>query len=364
MNSTLYVGLMSGTSLDGIDAVVADFASPLPRVLAHANRPFADTLRARLAALVSPGDNEIDRAGDASNELAREYAAAVAQVLVDASVPASAIRAIGCHGQTVRHRPERGFTLQIGNAALLAELSGISVVADFRSRDLAAGGQGAPLVPAFHAAAFGSHSEVRAVLNLGGIANLTWLPPGGAVLGFDCGPGNCLLDGWTELHRGVRFDAAGEWSATGTEDRGLLARLLDHPYFHAAPPKSTGRELFNLDWVRSQFKGAEAAADVQATLASLTARAVADALQRWCPGTVRLIACGGGTRNAHLMARIAAEISPVTMEPSAAFGIEPDQVEALAFAWLAKATLDNQHGNLPAVTGARGPRVLGALYPR
>lgn len=364
MDAALYVGLMSGTSLDGIDAVVADFSIPVPRVLSHANRPFPDALRARLAALVTPGDNEIDRAGEVANELAREYAVAVAEVLVAAGVGATAIRAIGCHGQTVRHRPERGFTVQIGNAALLAELSGIAVVTDFRNRDVAAGGQGAPLVPAFHAAAFGSSKEVRAVLNLGGIANLTWLQPGGAVLGFDCGPGNCLLDGWTELHRGVRFDAAGQWAASGTEDRALLARLLDHAYFGAAPPKSTGRELFNLDWVRSQFKGGEAAADVQATLVALTARSVADALRRWCPGTTRLIACGGGTRNALLMERIAAGIHPAVVQPSSAFGIEPDRVEALAFAWLAKAALEGRHGNLPSVTGARGPRVLGALYPR
>jgi anhydro-N-acetylmuramic acid kinase len=254
--------------------------------------------------------------------------------------------------------------VQIGNAALLAELTGVTVVADFRSRDLAAGGQGAPLVPAFHAAVFSDPGETRAVLNLGGIANLTYLPASGPVTGFDSGPGNCLLDAWAELHLGTRFDAGGKWAASGTEDRALLARLLDLSYFAMRPPKSTGRETFNVDWVRENFKGGELAADVQATLLALTSHSVADALARWCPGATRLIVCGGGASNARLVSGIAQAVRPAVVEPTSAHGIDPTHVEALAFAWLAQAAIEGRTGNLPGVTGARGPRVLGAIYPR
>ena len=360
----LYAGLMSGTSLDGVDAVLADLSGSRPSIVATAHRPFDNGLRNALTKLVQPGPDEIDRAGALANALAREYAGAVSSLLLESGVPASAVAAIGCHGQTIRHRPERGFTVQIGNAALLAELTGIAVVSDFRSRDLAAGGQGAPLVPAFHAAVFADPGETRAVLNLGGIANLTFLPPAGTVIGFDSGPGNCLLDAWAELHLDARFDASGDWAASGTEDRALLARLLDLAYFAARPPKSTGRETFHLDWVRENFKGGESAANVQATLLSLTARSVADALSRWCPGTTRLLVCGGGTRNARLMARIAQEVRPAVVEPTSVHGIDPMHVEALAFAWLAQAAIEGRPGNLPGVTGARGGRVLGAIYPR
>ena len=355
---------MSGTSLDGVDAVLADLSSPRPRLLATAHRAFDDGLRAGLARLLRPGPDEIERAGALGNALAREYADAVAALLRQAGVAAADVRALGCHGQTIRHRPGQGFTVQIGNAALLAELAGIAVVSDFRSRDLAAGGQGAPLVPAFHAAVFADPAEPRAVLNLGGIANLTWLPTAGAVTGFDTGPGNCLLDGWAELHLDARFDAGGTWAASGCEDPGLLARLLDLAWFGTPPPKSTGREIFHLDWVQASLKGGETAADVQATLLALTARSVADALKRWCPGTARVFACGGGTRNDRLMQRLAQALAPVAVETTAALGIDPMQVEALAFAWLAQATLEGRPGNLPAVTGARGARVLGAVYPR
>lgn len=360
----IYAGLMSGTSLDGVDAVLADLSGPRPAILATAHRPFDNGLRNALARLVQPGSDEIDRAGAMSNALAREYAAAVTALLLQTGIPARDVQAVGCHGQTIRHRPERGYTVQIGNAALLAELSAITVVADFRSRDLAAGGQGAPLVPAFHAAVFADSGETRAVLNLGGIANLTYLPASGTVTGFDSGPGNCLLDAWAELHLGTRFDAGGDWAASGTEDRALLARLLDISYFGKRPPKSTGRELFNIDWVRENFKGGESAADVQATLLALTAHSVADALARWCPGTKRLIVCGGGASNARLVSRITQEVRPAVVEPTTAHGLDPMHVEALAFAWLAQAAIEGRTGNLPGVTGARGARVLGAIYPR
>ncbi|MBC7802804.1 MAG: anhydro-N-acetylmuramic acid kinase [Candidatus Parcubacteria bacterium] len=357
-----YVGLMSGTSLDGVDAVLADFENGRPRLLAESHLPFSAGLRGELLALNAPGSDEIDRAARAGNELAHAYATAVAQVLARANVPASSVRAIGSHGQTVRHRPERGYTTQIGNAALLAELTGICVVADFRSRDVAAGGQGAPLVPAFHAAVFASATEDRAALNLGGIANLTFLPRNGAIIGFDSGPGNCLLDMWAARHLGTPCDAGGAWAASGLPDPALLERMLQDPYFSAAPPKSTGRDLFNQGWLQNRLRGGEDPRVVQATLLELTARSVADAIQRHCAGARRVIACGGGARNDALMRRLAVLSSPAAFESSASHGIDPQLVEATAFGWLAMQTLEGRAGNLPSVTGARGPRVLGAVH--
>jgi anhydro-N-acetylmuramic acid kinase len=358
----LYVGLMSGTSLDGVDAVLADFAGARPRLLANAAVPFDAPLRRELLALNAAGENEIERAALAGNALAAVYAAAVSAVLAAAKTPADAIRAIGCHGQTVRHRPARGYTVQIGNAALLAELTDIRVVADFRSRDVAAGGQGAPLAPAFHAAVFADPAEDRAVLNLGGIANLTFLPRSGAVTGFDSGPGNCLLDLWAAQHLGQTHDAGGRWAAGGSVIEGLLERLLQEPYFALPPPKSTGRDLFNDRWLRKSLKGGEEPQAVQATLLELTARSVAAAAAAHCPGVRRLIVCGGGAKNDALLRRLAERVAPAAVEPSSRHGIDPQLVEAAAFAWLAKQALLGLPGNLPSVTGARGLRVLGAVY--
>jgi anhydro-N-acetylmuramic acid kinase len=359
----IYVGLMSGTSLDGVDAVLADFAGGRPRLLARASLAFDAGLRRELLALNAPGPNEIDRAALAGNELARAYAAAVAAVLAKSQTPAAEVRAIGCHGQTVRHRPERGYTTQIGNAALLAELAGIRVVADFRSRDIAAGGQGAPLAPAFHAAVFADAAEDRVAINLGGIANLTFLPRHGEVIGFDSGPGNCLLDLWASRNLGTPHDAQGSWAAAGRAIPELLEGMLQDPYFAAAPPKSTGRDLFNEGWLQGKLKGGENPQAVQATLLELTARSLADAIARYCAGARRLIACGGGTKNDALMRRLAELAAPAALETSERHGIDPQLVEAAAFAWLAKQALDGNTGNLPSVTGARGLRVLGAIYP-
>ena len=362
MTPELYVGLMSGTSLDGVDAVLADFAGARPRLLANAAVPFDPPLRRELLALNTAGDNEIERAALAGNALAGKYAAAVSAVLAATKIPAEAIRAIGCHGQTVRHRPARGYTTQIGNAALLAELTGIRVVADFRSRDVAAGGEGAPLAPAFHAAVFADPGEDRAVLNLGGIANLTFLPKSGAVIGFDSGPGNCLLDLWAAQHLGQAHDAGGRWAAEGTVIEGLLERLLVEPYFALPPPKSTGRDLFNDSWLHKSLKDGEEPQAVQATLLELTARSVAAAGAAHCPGVRRLIVCGGGAKNDALLRRLAELVAPAAVEPSNRYGIDPQLVEAAAFAWLARQALLGLPGNLPSVTGARGPRVLGAIH--
>ena len=363
---------MSGTSLDGIDAVLVDFPagnSGRMKVVRHAHQPFADSLRNELLALNSPGANELHRAALAANALTVAYAEIIGHLLADAGVSAIQVEAIGAHGQTVRHRPGEfdgsGYSLQLMNGALLAERSGIDVVCDFRSRDVAAGGEGAPLVPAFHAARFTRPDEDVAVLNLGGIANLTLLPATGAVRGFDCGPGNGLMDGWCQTHQGTAFDDGGQWAASGSVQPGLLATLLADAYFDRLPPKSTGRDLFNADWLQSRLDahGALAAVDVIATLAELTVRAVIDAINRHQPTTLTLLVCGGGAFNDHLMRRLA-ELRPQGVVLSTATaGVLPGQVEALAFAWLARAFGRREAGNLPSATGAAGERVLGALYP-
>ena len=354
---------MSGTSLDGVDAVLADFSHKPPVVLASAHQPFPAALRAELLALQSPGPDEIARAAVAGNTLSITYAAAVEEVLQTSSTDKKLVRAVGCHGQTVRHRPGSGFTCQIGNPALLAELSGIRIVSDFRSRDIAAGGQGAPLAPAFHAEVFSDRTEKRAILNIGGIANLTGLGTDGSVTGFDCGPGNALMDLWSALHQGAPFDDSGNWASGGRVIPTLLAELQREPYFTQPPPKSTGRDLFNEAWLRARLDSTYDAQSVQSTLLELTARSVCDALERFLPDTQRVIACGGGTKNRRLMARTRELIAPVPLGSSDQYGIDPQLVEALAFAWLARQSILGLPGNVPAVTGAAGARILGAVYP-
>ena len=363
----LYIGLMSGTSLDGVDAVLVDTDGTRPVV--HRHLPFPPALHDELLALNRRGDDELHRAALAANALAGVYADAVAALLGSAGCQAADVRAVGAHGQTVRHRPHEfdtsGYTLQLLNGALLAELCAIDVVCDFRSRDLAAGGEGAPLVPAFHAARFARYGEDLAVLNLGGIANLTLLGADGSVSGFDCGPGNALLDHWCRRHLGTPYDDDGRWAASGRVDAPLLARLLADAYFQRPPPKSTGRDLFHADWLEAALKaGSVPAANVQATLADLTVAAAAGALLRHAAPTRRLLVCGGGAFNSHLMQRLAAHLPGVAVQSTASVGVPPEHVEALAFAWLAQAHVERRPGNLPAVTGARGLRVLGALYPK
>ena len=377
MPAALFIGLMSGTSLDGVDGVLADFSNGGMAVRAYATAPFPAALRTELLALNTPGDNELHRAALAGSGLARIYAEVVDRLLADSSTPARAVAAIGAHGQTVRHRPAEfdgvGYTLQINNPSLLAELSGIDVIADFRSRDLAAGGQGAPLVPAFHRALFGRDDQAVAVLNIGGISNLSLLPAKDAaadgpssVLGFDCGPGNALMDHWCQRHTGEAFDRGGRWAASGQVLPDLLARLHSEPYFAKPPPKSTGRDLFNPTWLAAALGDAAAhadPADVQATLAEFTASACAADLRRYAGDSRLLIVCGGGALNDHLLARLRALLPGVAVDTSDAHGLPPLQVEAAAFAWLARCTLRREPGNLASVTGARGARVLGAVYP-
>jgi anhydro-N-acetylmuramic acid kinase len=367
---SLFIGLMSGTSLDGVDGILAEWDGQAMRVRSHHQAVFSSELRADLLHLNSRGDDELHRAALAANALARVYAAVVDTLLRHSELSATQVRAIGAHGQTVRHRPQEfdgtGYTLQLMNGALLAELCGIDVVCDLRSRDVAAGGQGAPLVPALHAALFASPGENMAVLNLGGIGNLTLLPTEGQVLGFDCGPGNALMDLWCQRHRGRAYDEGGGWAASGRIDIRLLQHLLAEPFLQRAPPKSTGRDLFNTLWLDAALHAVAAdlaPADVQATLAEFSVRAATDALKRHAPRTQHLLVCGGGAFNDHLMRRLAAHLPGVVVASTAEAGVPPLQVEALAFAWLAQAFVAHQPGNLAAVTGARGPRLLGALYP-
>jgi len=369
---SLYIGLMSGTSLDGIDAVLAKIgpngeASALDAVSA----PFGPELRKALFELQSPGQNELHREKQAGNALALAYAEAVDQLLKKAGLQPSAITAIGAHGQTIRHQPDLGdmaYTHQTLNPALLAEKTGIDVIADFRSRDLAAGGHGAPLVPAFHAQQFAEDKHL-AILNIGGIANLTLLPKDGLVTGFDCGPGNMLMDAWIQEHQGNAFDENGQWALQGKPNEIVLTKMLSDSFFAKAPPKSTGRDDFNLQWVQEKISGENyLCEDVQATLLHLTAHSALEALAQHAPQTQKLIVCGGGARNNALMNlfKVMSQhffTQPLEITTSESVGIDPQLVEGLAFAWLAWAYKEKRPANLPAVTGAKGPRILGACYP-
>ncbi len=357
---------MSGTSLDGVDGVLADFADGAIVSLGAAHTAFPAALRADLMALQAPGHNEIEREALAANQLAASYAATIATLLRDAGLAPQAIAAVAAHGQTIRHRPELGFTRQIINAALLAETCGIDVIADFRSRDVAAGGHGAPLVPAFHQAQFALMGHTRVLVNIGGIANISVLHGDGRVIGFDTGPGNVLMDAWIARHQACNYDADGAWAAGGRVAPNLLAHLLKEPYFAQSAPKSTGRDLFHPDWLDAQLAGYAqlAPVDVQATLTMLTACTIAQAISSCAPQVDCVYVCGGGAYNGALMRALGTALGGHTKVASTqALGIAPDHVEALAFAWLGQRFSERKAGNLPSVTGARGPRILGALYP-
>ena len=378
---------MSGTSLDGVDGVLLQNSSPSLlsntrqlKVLQHVFQPFDPEFRAELLSLNTPGNNELHRAALAGNRLARSYAQVVLALLKASGMQANDIQAVGAHGQTVRHRPLEfdadpatgqaavGYTLQLNNPALLAELTGIDVVAEFRTRDLAAGGQGAPLVPAFHAEVFGSPAHTVAVVNIGGISNISilrnTLTHNAEIIGFDCGPGNALMDHWIHVHQGQDYDANGEWAAQGQVIDALLQSMLTEAFLHQTPPKSTGRDLFNPTWLQQHLRTSYQAVDVQATLCEFTAMAIAQDLKRHAPEAKQLWVCGGGALNAQLMSRLQAHAPGVQVASTEAHGLPPLQVEAAAFAWLAAKAIKRETGSLESVTGARGARVLGAIYPR
>jgi anhydro-N-acetylmuramic acid kinase len=370
--SLLVIGLMSGTSLDGVDGVLARCKADgtVTNSLAHCHETFDPTLRAALLRLQTPGSNELHDAAVAANRLAEAYASVCSALCAMASIDASSVSVIGAHGQTVRHRPDLGYTVQLNNPALLAELAGMPVVSDFRSRDIAAGGQGAPLVPAFHQSVFGQDGKPRVIVNLGGICNISILNVAASPLGFDIGPCNVLLDAWVQEHLGEPFDRNGAWADMGECDPELLNALLTEPYFALAAPKSSGRDLFNPQWLNSRLGNAAQTApeDVQRTLVELVAVRLTDEISRLGHDLTEVVLCGGGTFNLTLRESIARHIATLNSCPalrvSDEFGVPADQVEALAFAWLAALHVGGIAGNLPSVTGARGGRVLGSCTPR
>ena len=364
----LFLGLISGTSADGIDVALASFDAA-PRLHASMMVAYPEPLRRRILDLAQ-GDGRIalDEFASLDIEIARCFADAAKRLLEQHRIASSAVTAIGSHGQTVRHRPSHNppYTMQLGDPNEIAERTGILTVADFRRRDMSAGGQGAPLAPAFHAAMLGRTGVPRVVLNLGGIANITFIAGDDStpLSGFDTGPASCLLDAWAQETIGERYDANGAFAMRGKKNEKLLAKLLEYPYFSVPPPKSTGREEFHLTWLRERLRNIELPSeDVQATLLAFSARTIADAVRRYAPATHEVLACGGGVHNAALMAAIAAELNPITVRSIGELGIDPDFVEAMAFAWLARERLANRAPqNVYTVTGARGPRVLGGVY--
>jgi anhydro-N-acetylmuramic acid kinase len=365
----IYIGVMSGTSLDGIDAVALDLTAE-PQLLATHYLPYNDLLRQRLRRLCQGCSDELSLYADLDSHLGQLFAETARSVIDKAGLTAGDIRAIGSHGQTVRHYPERKApnSLQIGNPNIIAEMTGVTTIADFRRRDMAAGGQGAPLVPAFHRAVFSDATRIRAVINIGGIANITWLPATGQpdhfTHGFDTGPGNTLMDTWIQRHKQARFDENGHWAKQGKCNPDLLQALQSDPYFTTPAPKSTGCDYFNLIWLEKFLaRHPDLPVNVQATLCELTASTIGAAVRACDPAPTQVFICGGGSHNAHLLERLAAHLPRITVDTTAVLGMEPDWVESTAFAWLAQQTLAHQSGNLPVVTGAAKEVILGCIYP-
>ena len=367
-DTKLYIGLMSGTSMDGIDAALVRFPKQGMELIATYSHSWPNFLQQELKKLITPGHDEINRLGELDILAANEFALAVQKLLAKASIPASAVAAIGSHGQTIRHRPDAktAFTLQIGDPNRIAECTEITTVADFRRRDMAAGGEGAPLVPAFHNTLFRSNAEYRCILNIGGIANITLLPPksGGTITGFDTGPGNCLMDSWAARHIHSSFDKQGKWATTGKIHPALLKDMLADSYFNRPHPKSTGREYFNLEWLEKSLSlhTALLPEDIQATLAALTTQSIANAIRTIAPECKRVLICGGGIHNPVLLRQLQFELPYCCIESTGNYGADPDWVEAIAFAWLAQQTMLGLSGNLPSVTGALRPVILGGIF--
>lgn len=362
-----YIGVMSGTSADAVDLVIVSFDEAKIALTATHSLVLPSTIRQQIHALATPSHNEIDRLGELDQQLGEVFADAINQLLHKSPLNHRQILAIGNHGQTIRHRPPgtlaHPFTLQIGDPNIIAERTGITTVADFRRRDMAAHGQGAPLVPAFHQAVFHSDSTDRVVVNIGGMANITWLPKSGRTLGFDTGPGNVLMDAWILKNMGNHYDADGAWGASGTPDKALLARWLSHPFIQQSAPKSTGRETFNLAWLETELANITAApADIQATLLAFTAASIAKDITHLSSDPCEVFVCGGGAYNLALMAELGRCLPHAKVASTAAFGIAPEWVEAMAFAWLAKQTMERKNGNLSAVTGATREVILGGVY--
>jgi len=367
-NGLLFIGVMSGSSLDGIDVALTEINNDHCKVVATHFQPYPPAIKQHLLCLHFPSENELEKSELMANQLARLYAEAVNSLLAKNKVDLNAIAAIGCHGQTIRHQPkfgaEMGYTIQLGNNALLAELTGLIVVGDFRSRDIAAGGQGAPLVPAFHQAVFSNPDKNRAIVNIGGIANISYLAQTDETIGFDSGPGNMLLDYWVKLNLGQDYDTDGAWAATGITQDDLLESMLSDRYFALPPPKSTGRDLLNETWLMNHLAKANyRPEDVARTLVALTSITICQAIAQYCPNVDEVYLCGGGAHNQLLKSTLQSSLHPIPLSTTDVLGVNVDWVEAAAFAWLAKQTLNNEPSNLPAGTGAVGLRILGAIYP-
>lgn len=363
--SNLFVGLMSGTSMDGIDAALVEFDGTAVNLINTTSHRYPAELREQLSTAIQvPLDQDIKNVEDLDHAVGRVFADAALALLENANVEPAQVVAIGSHGQTLRHQPKADppFSLQIGDAQGIADATGVQTVADFRSADIAAGGEGAPLAPYFHEWLLRLPDQTRCVLNIGGVANITVLANDQDTIGFDTGPGNSLMDAWTQKHRAEPFDRDGRWAATGNVDDDLLLQFMSDPYFAFAPPKSTGFEYFNLSWIEGHHIVVIEPADVQATLCQLTANSVADAIQDYAPATSELLICGGGVHNPVLLREIEARLPDVAVDSTASAGLDPDWVEAAAFAWLAKRHLENLPGNLPSVTGASRAVVLGQLF--
>ncbi|OOF50027.1 anhydro-N-acetylmuramic acid kinase [Rodentibacter genomosp. 1] len=372
MDAQYYIGIMSGTSLDGVDVALMDFSSTPPKLEATDFTPMPQHLREKITTLVQSGETSLQQLGELDHQLGRLYADCVNAFLQKYHLSPKEIQAIGCHGQTVWHSPkgQYPFTMQIGDMNLLAAHTGITTIGDFRRKDMAFGGQGAPLVPVFHQAVFSDPNYATVVLNIGGISNVSLLIPALPIVGFDTGPGNTLLDQWIEKHKGITYDRNGDWAATGQINETLLSTLLDEPFFHQPPPKSTGREQFNLVWLEQKIQhlASDSTAllpqDVQATLVELTSTSITNALAKFETDLPkRLLVCGGGAKNSLIMQRLTEQLPQWEVHTTNDFGIDSDYVEAAAFAWLAYRRLNNQSGNLPEVTGARREVSLGAIFP-
>ena len=364
----LFIGLMSGTSIDGIDAALVGFSDDGMQLKATHQHPWPASVKHQLRTLTRSEHIPLDSFGRADSECGEQFALATQALLQKAGISGNQVEAIGCHGQTIYHSPDSSpaFTIQIGDPNMVAQLTGITTVADFRRRDMASGGQGAPLVPAFHQAFFRHREHTRVILNIGGISNITLLPAHEQpVMGFDTGPGNCLLDYWINKHSGKSFDRGGSWAASGATHQQLLDTLMDDGYFRQQPPKSTGTEYFSPRWLESRLSQfpAIAAADVQATLVTLTAQSIGDMIKQHAAACNSVLVCGGGVHNGPLLLQIGEQLPGIAVASTATAGMDPDWVEAQAFAWLARETLAGRPGNLPSATGASQPVILGGIYP-
>lgn len=371
--SAYYIGLMSGTSADAVDVVLVDFVEDRLKLLASHSVPLPLELRTKIHLLATPGcnstQNQIDQLGELDQQLAELFASAINDLLKKSTLNRSTIIAIGSHGQTIRHRPPHTslhpFTIQIGDPNVIAQRTKITTIADFRRRDMAAGGQGAPLVPAFHCALFHNSEVDRVVVNIGGMANITCLPAIGSATGFDTGPGNVLMDAWILKNHNKNYDTNGDWAASGQVNNELLSQLLKHPFFTILPPKSTGREDFNLEWLESQIQKITpqlSAADIQATITELTTVTISTSIRAFSQNHSEVFVCGGGAYNTHLMNKLQQQLPNSVVASTANLGIAPEWIEAIAFAWLAKQTMNRQKGNLSAVTGAKEEVILGGVY--